>query len=208
MAARNFILCDDDGEMVLPVTPDSYRVSAGVNVEVVNIHQLGDAIVAGYGTLATITISCLLPANSYKFSKSGSPEPYIKKLTAWEKGKARLRFIVSSTNVNVPVIIQEIAYGERDGTNDIYADIILREYRRLEAVKVAKTSDGTRAEANKTGNVQTITIKYGDTLSALCHQYYGNGTADYYNRLAAYNNIANPHLIYAGNTLKIPQPLP
>ena len=52
---------------------------------------------------------------------------------------------------------------------------------------------------------QSYTIKKGDTLSAICRTYYGRSTAKYYNALAkVQNGIKNPHLIYAGNTIKIP----
>ena len=33
---------------------------------------------------------------------------------------------------------------------------------------------------------------------------YGSGTAAYYNALAKYNSIKNPHLIYVGQTIRIP----
>ena len=45
----------------------------------------------------------------------------------------------------------------------------------------------------------TITIQYGDTLSELAIEY--NTTVA---RLVELNNIANPNLIYAGNTLIVP----
>ena len=48
-------------------------------------------------------------------------------------------------------------------------------------------------------NYSTITIKWGDTLSALALKY--DTTVETLVRL---NNIANPNLIYAGNTLIVP----
>lgn len=45
----------------------------------------------------------------------------------------------------------------------------------------------------------TITIRYGDTLSELAIEY--NTTVE---RLVELNNIANPNLIYAGDTLIVP----
>lgn len=43
-------------ELVLPVTPSAYAVSAGMRIETLNIHGLGDINVAGYPTLAAIGI--------------------------------------------------------------------------------------------------------------------------------------------------------
>lgn len=45
-------------------------------------------------------------------------------------------------------------------------------------------------------------IKSGDTLSQIALDFYGK--ASDYPKIAAYDNIANPDLIYAGDTLKIP----
>ena len=50
--------------------------------------------------------------------------------------------------------------------------------------------------------MQNHTVQPGDTLSGICRKYYGN--ANLYPKLAAYNNIKNPDLIYDGSVLKIP----
>lgn len=42
------------------------------------------------------------------------------------------------------------------------------------------------------------------TLSVICRRYYWKSSAKYYNALAKYNGIKNPHLIYPGTTLRIP----
>lgn len=152
MSRRKFIFKGGGKELVLPVTPDSYQVEKGINVEVVNIHQLGDAILAGYGTLATIKVSCVFPASRYPFSDSSDPDGYIGRLEKWVKKRQKLRFVVGGTGVNIPAVIQSVSYGERDGTNDVYADIILREYRQLKAVKVADTgANSGRSEPESTG---------------------------------------------------------
>lgn len=214
MAKRKFIFRDLSGsgipELSLPVTPDRYQVEKGVNVEVVNIHALGDAIVMGYGTLATININCLLPRRSYRFSASSNAQTYIQRFEQWVEEKTELRFIVSGTNVNIPVRLQSISYGEQDGTNDIYADIILREYRNLQAVQVKESTAESkgRAAPETPPKSKPYEIKPGDTLSAICYDEYRDASPATYNKVAAYNNISNPHLIYAGNTIILPHPLP
>ena len=45
-------------------------------------------------------------------------------------------------------------------------------------------------------------VKWGDTLSQIALDYYGN--ASDYEKIAAYDHIADPDLIYAGSTLQIP----
>lgn len=210
MSERKFIFRGGSRELTLPVTPQSYRVENGVNIEVVNIHELGDVILTGYGTLATIKIPCMFPAQNYSFARSGNPDRYVEQIQKWVKKKTKLRFIVSGTGVNVPVVIQNFSYGEQDGTNDVYADLILREYRTLKAVRVQTSSaNRPRTPVVKTSgaSLQTYTIKYGDTLCGVCRKYYGDGSYAKALKLAAYNGIPNANIIYVGQVVKIPQPL-
>lgn len=193
-------------ELVLPVTPDSFEVSHGINIETVNIHTLGDVAVPGYGTLPTFNISCMFPAREYNFIQPGAglePYSYVQRFEWWSGNKTILRLVVSETQINKPVLISDIRYGEQDGTGDVYATITLREYRQVAVVQVANTGNLPRPVTEvKKGSVQSYTIKPGDTLSAICRKYYGNSSL--YSKLAAYNNVKNPNLIYAGNTLKLP----
>lgn len=209
MSKRKFIFRGGATELTLPVTPESYRVETGVNIETVNIHTLGDVILTGYGTLAAIKIACMLPENDYPFSRSSSPDRYIKQLEAWVKKKTRLRFVIGGTGVNLPVVIESISYGEQDGTNDVYADVMLREYRALKAVKLSpptanKPRETTTPEA---ASISSYTAKAGDTLCSICRKYYGDDSADTYNKLARYNGRPNPNILYVGETLEIPRPL-
>lgn len=201
------ILADKNNELVFPVTPETYRVSYGMKIETINIHTLGDVHIAGYPTLATIKIECLFPAHPYAFIQSGArtddPYSYVDQLREWCRSRAVLRYIISDTPVNIPVLIEEIEAGEQDGTGDVYATITLREYRELSAGAAASGNNGakrTTEEAPKT--MQTYTVVKGDTLSAICRRFYGD--ASLYNKLARYNSIANPHLIYAGQQIRLP----
>lgn len=53
---------------------------------------------------------------------------------------------------------------------------------------------------NNTSNISAYIVKQGDTLSAIARKY--NTT---YQKLAEYNGISNPNLIYPGQVIKIPQ---
>lgn len=211
MAKRKFIFKGGSRELTLPVTPESYQVEKGVNVEVVNIHELGDAILAGYGTLATIQIACMFPAQDYPFARESDPEQYVEQFEKWVEKKTKLRYVVSGTGVNLPVIVQSFSHGERDGTGDVYADIVLREYRALQAVKVAGAAAGKPREpvTKASGaSVTPYTAKAGDCLCAICRKAYGDGSYAMAQRLAAYNNRPNPNILYVGEVLQIPKPLP
>ncbi len=205
---RKFNFIENDTVLVLPVTPPSFEISHGINVETINIHTVGDVVIPGYGTLASISINCMFPARNYSFSveninHSGKamvfnePKPYnyIKKIKKWCDNHTVLRFVIHDTDVNMQVIISDFTYGEKDGTGDVYATINLREYRML---KVGRSRVVTKSKSL----CKNYLIKRGDTLSAICRKFYGK--ASLYPKLAKYNKIKNPNLIYAGRTLKIP----
>ncbi len=204
---RNIMFKDTetDTELVLPVTPSSFEVSHGINIETVNIHTLGDVILPGYGTLPTFKISLMLPAKSYSFTQSGAlmaPYAYIEKFEGWCDKHTPLQLIVSGTTVNKPVLMTDFTYGEKDGTGDVYATVNLREYRKLTAVQTEPTGNQARPGGEKVNSVVQHIIKAGETLWSICRSYYGDPTL--YGKLAAYNKIPNANLIIAGKTLVIP----
>ena len=96
---REMLFRHGGGEIILPVTPAEYEVEHGNNIEIVNIYQLGDVAIVGYGTLAVIKIACLFPAHSYHFSTGGDPEEYISAFTGIVDSREEIRFLVSDTGV-------------------------------------------------------------------------------------------------------------
>lgn len=194
-------------EIVLPVTPERFNVSHGLKIETINIHVLGDVNMAGYGTLCAFKIDCMFPAVPYPFVHNliyTDPYKYIQDLEVWCDARKVIRFIVSDTMVNVPVLIEDIAYGEQDGTKDVYASISLRKYRTLAAAVDASagTQNNGREGATTAASANAHKVVSGDTLSAICKKFYGN--ASLYPKLAKYNNIKNANLIYVGQNINIP----
>lgn len=193
--------------MVLPVSPPSFDVSHGINIETINIHTLGDVSLPGYSSSSSIRVDCMFPSKAYPFNQPKTnldPYSYIKRLEAWCDNHTILRFIISYTSINMEVIISDISYGEKDGSGDVYATINLREYKKLSAVQTSKTGNKSRStEKEKTSvSSENYVIKKGDTLSAICRKYYGE--ASLYLKLAVYNNIKNPNIIFEGTKIKLP----
>lgn len=193
-------------ELILPVTPESFQVESGIKIETINIHQIGDIHLAGYGTLASIKIDCLFPAQPYPFVVGPfNPNPYVftDAFARWAEMQLVVRFVVSDTPVNLPVLVESIQYGEKAGTNDVQASIVLREYRELKTVqKSVAASNNSRTVESQPEPPKSYTIQTGDTLSAICRNFYGD--AFLYPQLAKVNGIANPSLIYAGTIIKLP----
>lgn len=200
----------DQVSLVMPVTPGRYQWTVGKRMETININQLGDVYRPGGLTRFSGNFDFLLPAQDYPWVEAGAradPQYYLDYLNAWASDEKTVRMVITGTEINVLVYIEDVTQGEADGTGDRYVTVAVREYCDLEAVEVA-TATGTqnsgRAADASSGKAQSYTIVSGDTLSVICRRYYGKSTAKYYNALAKYNGIKNPHLIYPGVTIQIP----
>lgn len=134
---RKFII-KASGQITLPVTPESFEVSYGRHTETVSIHEVGDVNLPGGMALGTIKVGCMFPENDYPFAlDSGEPYEYVERIEKIIKRKKPVRFVVSGTGINERVLIEEISYGERDGTGDVYATITMRGYRKVSAGRTA-----------------------------------------------------------------------
>ena len=194
-------------ELTLPVTPANFDVSHGIRIETINIHAAGDVIIGGYNTLCTVKIDCMFPAQEYPFAQNNGTDPYeyVEIFKTWCDARTVLRFVVTKTKVNIPVLINEIKYGEKDGTGDVYATIALREYREIAAVQTQKetqTGNASREESSPPAKPETYIVVSGDTLWAISRKFYGEPELCY--ALAKYNSIKNANLIYPGQSLDIP----
>ena len=129
----------------------------------------------------------------------------MKKFEDWCDNQAILRFIISETNVNTTCFIESINFSERDGTGDIYAKLKIAQYRVLKNISTQISKDTGNKQRNediKKEKTKSYSVVKGDTLSAICRKFYGD--ANLYNKLAKYNNIKNPHLIFVGQVITIP----
>ena len=194
-------------EMTLPVTPASYTVRKGKQVQTVDVYTLGAYTVPTTDARESITMAVFLPSSNRSYCVQYTEQSVI---LAWLlqqiENRAKLRFIVSGTAVNLPVYFTNLEYGEQDGTNDIYGTLTMQPYVTLAAPTVetltttAKTA--VREETDRQTSATTYTVKTGDNLWNICRKFYGDGTLCY--KLAAYNGIKNANLIYTGQVLKIP----
>lgn len=200
-------------EVVLPVTPGSFQIDRGVPVETVDLHGFGEYAMAGAGMqLFSETLEFMLPRHDYPFNQPGTnldPYYYIEFFQLTSDRRQTCRFVISDTPTICDVLLENLQYGERDGTNDVYCVLTMHRWRPLGAVRTVGAAAGAAAAAGqpRTNDTpptaqQSYTIRRGDTLSSICRKFYGD--ANLYPKLAAFNGIANPNMIYDGHTLKIP----
>ena len=106
------------------------------------------------------------------------------------------------------MLIESVTYGQRDGTDDLYASISLRQYAAPETpvVALSGTQAQVRTPARDSGtgasSARSYTVQAGDTLWGISSRFYGDGSL--YLRLAAANSLKNPNLLTVGQTLTIP----
>lgn len=208
---RKIILKDGSRrrQMTLPATPESFAISSGRSIETVNLHEMGDVNLPGGRTLDTIKMDCVFPASPRSYaSVDRAPYEYIAQLEDWIERKKAVRFIVTNTGINRPVLIESVSYGEQDGTNDVYASILFREYRDVKIKETISTSGMAAAvrisEEGTPAAEQSYRAVYGDCLCAICRKYYGDGSYVLAKKLAAYNSRPDPNILYVGEVLRIP----
>lgn len=206
-----FVFIQGSTVLIMPVTPEGYEIPTGRKMETINISGLGDVFRPGGRSRFGKTLTFLLPAQEYTFMEPGTradPQFYLDQLNAWSISDKPVRLVITETQFNLQVFIENVTVREKDGTADRYVDVSIREYVDTSPVEVsdplAMTQGFRRSAEEGPTQEQTHTIAKGDTLAMICRRYYGNGTAKYYKALAAYNSIKNPALIYAGRTIKIP----
>lgn len=197
----------DTGQaLTLPVTPKSYPMAAGRAVERLDMAQTGQIALPGLQSLFSEQLEFELPARAYPYlTASAVPEPsyYIDLLTAWSRDANVCRYIVSGTDINSPVLLGPLSYGESDGTNDVQCKLPLYEYRFLDEARVETvTQSSGRSVETPPQTAGSYTVVKGDSLWAICKKFYGDGSLAY--KLATANVIKNPNLIYPGQVLTLP----
>lgn len=205
-------------DMLLPVTPEGYEISTGMEIETVRATNLGDINVAGRRKPKSITISSFFPARDYPFVRKGSillgnAAEYVKKLEQWKDAKDIIRLVIADNGgarVNEQFYIEDITSGERKEDNgDITYTINLRQYTPMKVSAIAQApaantprTDTKTAAPKKT---KTYTVKRGDCLSAIARQVYGD--ANQWRKIYEANKSVigkNPNLIFPGQTYTIP----
>ena len=193
-------------ELIMPVTPSRYPMASGRAVERIDMAQSGQIALPGLKTLMAENLEVMLPARQYPFCTADAvadPEYYLGLLKEWSNAGDVCRYIVTGTEINVPVLLGPVSYEERDGTNDVYAKILLYEYSYLDEVEVSVTQNARRpSEPGTVTAANTYTVAAGDSLWAISRKVYGDSSLAL--KLAAANDIANPNLIQVGQVLKVP----
>lgn len=192
-----YILESQGERLVLPVTPDNYNLTNGQDNKVINITQVGEALLFGNPKLRTLSFSGFFPARDYPFTVGDrkSPDACVALLTKWMEAKAPIRVIITDSPINLMMGLMSFPYKKKDPTGDIYFDASFTEYKDLNTQaagndKPLDESTGLKNRPDAAIKPKTATLfsRGADVLDAAKKAY---GDYNHYERIIQSNDLKN-----------------
>ena len=217
-----FIFDSNDGKdsLQLPVNPPVFHISDGSSINTIETLGLGEITMIGKEKLIEITLESHFPAEPLRYFNYvendkkpeipdvKAPYEYIELLKRWKSGAEHILLTISDTPVKkLPMIIENLTYGEEGGSRDVKYELQLREYRSYklkpttEGQKVvlsAKDEEKSRKDKVAPGGIYIV--KAGDSLWKIARLIYGNGSR--YREIMTGNKLKSD-LILVGQRLKV-----
>ena len=205
----------DDKVFKFPVLPSSFDLDNSSIIETSNIVNLGQVAMYGGNALKTISISSFFPSKEYQFcTYYGFPQPYecVKMIEEWRAAGKQIRLIITSTPINMPVLIESFEWGERAGTRDVEFTLTLKEYKPITIKTTPPTTTKPEptprpVDTPTTNKQKTHKVVKGDCLWNIAKKYYGKGSL--YPKIkeankSKYPSLAKNNIIYTYMELIIP----
>lgn len=226
----SFFLKYEELLVQLPVNPESITIVGGANNSTSEVVNIGEVTNIGFTKLKEIKIDCFFPKYVAGYVQTAGqfegPSYYIDFLERIQKDRQPLRLIVTDTNINMMMSIQDFEWGIQHGTEDVNYSLSLKEYRTHNvrilkpstiATAVTTTTTSTATVSPTTTNskrpvekakVTTYKIKKGDTLWLIAQRLLGRGNR--WKEIYNYSNNkkiigGNPNKLKVGKTISIPK---
>lgn len=194
-------LKNDNESFRFPVLPSTIKIEGSGIVNIRNITNLGDVSLFGGKGLRNTEISSFFPNQVYTFTNYNDfPAPYecVNTIEKWMNEGVELRFIVTETPINIPVLIESFNYKEQDGTRDVYFSIFLREYRKITIDRQGSnvnTGNNNRPNENASTEAKMYIVQAGDNLWNIAQANYGSGSS--WGKIVENNKNKYPSLVYS-----------
>lgn len=138
----------------LPVNPEEVEITSSSDNKVEEIVKLGSINILRDRKLKSCNFSSFLPVNAdgpYVLTKGSfqGPQFYIDFFNKVVADKKPCRFIISDTDVNMLVSIEEFNYGLQGGDDDTYFSISVKEFKTYSAKTVTIQTPPTTTEPAK-----------------------------------------------------------
>lgn len=132
-----FVITINNKRYTLPVNPGSLSIKKGSLDESTEVVRLGEVTQFGADSLKEIEFEAYFPrhqtgaiSNAKDFKK---PEEWVELIELAMSAKKPIRFIVTTTKINMAMSIQGFEHSYKDASNDIYFTLKLKEYREFKA---------------------------------------------------------------------------
>lgn len=209
-----------DKAIRLPVIPSEFERVIDAGYDTNAIIGLGDVAVLTSNGLAQLSLSSFFPNNEYSFNEySNVPKPYdmVRYFKEWKNKGTVVRVIFTGTDINQEMYITNFAYGEKDGTGDVYYNMDLLEYRPIIVPTITENNSNntqntnrptdTNNKNNSSNKQKTHKVVKGDCLWDIAQKYYGKGSL--YPKIkeankSKYPSLAKSNVIYTNMELIIP----
>lgn len=209
-----------DKAIRLPVIPSEFERVIDAGYDTNAIIGLGDVAILTSNGLAQLSLSSFFPNNEYSFNEySNVPKPYdmVRYFKEWKNKGTVVRVIFTGTDINQEMYITNFAYGERDGTGDVYYNMDLLEYRPIIVPTITENNSNNTQNTNRptdtnnkndsSNKQKTHKVVKGDCLYDIAKKYYGNGNS--YPKIkeankSKYPSLAKSNVIYTNMELIIP----
>ena len=209
-----------DKAIRLPVIPSEFERVIDAGYDTNAIIGLGDVAVLTSNGLAQLSLSSFFPNNEYSFNEySNVPKPYdmVRYFKEWKNKGTVVRVIFTGTDINQEMYITNFAYGEKDGTGDVYYNMDLLEYRPIIVPTITENNSNntqntnrptdTNNKNNSSNKQKTHKVVKGDCLWDIARKYYGKGSL--YPKIkeankSKYPSLAKNNVIYVNWELIIP----
>ena len=207
---RRIVFLDPDTgrQVTMPVTPPAWMVSEGREIETLDMAQAQELHLLGSKKLMEGQAEYLLPRHPTSWTApgyDGDGQKIVDQLRAWSTGGIVVRYIITGTTYNVPVLLGPVDWGEQGAGPDLVVKLSLYEYRNpgVSQSQIPGTGNGGRPNPPKpAGQGTTYTVRKGDSLWEICRRQYGDGRL--FKAVARVNGIKNPNLIFPEQKIRLP----
>lgn len=184
--ARTVNLTCESESLTLPITPWRFSVQTSQNNKFIDILDSGEMLNFGNQKLKRLKMSCFFPNldrhsnHKYIVGDRLNPGECIALIVKWKESKKPVRVIITESEINLMMAINEFNYQEKDGSRDVYFDLTFAEYRELNTPaannekaisdsglkdRPSETVSQTTEQVNQAGS--TVTKESQGTISEL-----------------------------------------
>jgi hypothetical protein len=129
-----YIYTNDRNEVIrLPVVPTEVMVRSPQKNEIFESISLGELKTIGTKGLKTLSLSSFFPSKDYPFLKDRTYKgfEYSDIIERWRSSGLPMRLMVTETNINMPITIDEFEYGIKDASKDVVYNMTISEFRMV-----------------------------------------------------------------------------